>query len=67
MAESEKNRKLIDEMNKHQRRIQQLEVEIHELRSAPKPVVEDMSHLQRDVSNLTRELEILRTRYVTLS
>ena len=64
MAENENNRRMAEEMAMHQRRIQQLEAEIHGLRSTPRPAAEDTSHLQRDVNNLIREVEALRTRFV---
>ncbi|KAK3102723.1 hypothetical protein FSP39_013445 [Pinctada imbricata] len=62
MAETEKNRKLVDDINNVQRRMAQLETELHEAKFAPRQPQEDVQHLRREIDNLTRESETLRRR-----
>ena len=60
--ETDKNGKLLDEINNYQRRIGSLEAEIQDLWIASSRPHADLDQLQRTVDNLTRENETWKHR-----
>ncbi|XP_078333250.1 lamin-B2.L-like isoform X7 [Crassostrea virginica] len=63
MVETEKNRKLIEEMNISQKRIQSLQSELSEGRVSSGRPYDDINNLTRDTEKMTREIETLKRRY----
>ena len=59
--ETDKNRKLVDQMNSFQQRISVLEQELVQARMAPLPK-DDVPRMRRDIENLSRENESLKQR-----
>lgn len=64
MVETEKNRKLIEEMNISQKRIQSLQSELSEGRVSSGRPYDDINNLTRDTEKMTREIETLKRRCV---
>lgn len=61
LLETDKNRKLVDQMNSFQQRISVLEQELVQARMTPLPK-DDMPRMRRDIENLSRENESLKQR-----
>lgn len=59
--ETDKNRKLVDQMNSFQQRISVLEQELVQARMTPLPK-DDVPRMRRDIENLSRENESLKQR-----
>lgn len=63
MVESEKNRRLMEEMNNSHKRIQSLESELSESKVNSGRPYDDINNLTRDSEKLIREIETLKRRY----
>eukprot|EP00105_Crassostrea_gigas_P042874 XP_019927022.1 PREDICTED: uncharacterized protein LOC105338349 isoform X10 [Crassostrea gigas] len=63
MVESEKNRRLMEEMNTSHKRIQSLESELSESKVNSGRPYDDINNLTRDSEKMIREIETLKRRY----
>ncbi|XP_052684959.1 uncharacterized protein LOC128164887 isoform X7 [Crassostrea angulata] len=63
MVESEKNRRLMEEMNTSHKRIQSLESELSESKVNSGRPYDDINNLTRDSEKMIREIETLKHRY----
>ncbi|XP_062598156.1 uncharacterized protein LOC134259569 isoform X3 [Saccostrea cucullata] len=63
MVETEKNRKLMEEVNISHKRIQSLENEVSETRRSSGRPFDDINTLTRDTEKMAREIETLKRRY----
>lgn len=63
MVESEKNRRLMEEMNNSHKRIQSLESELSESKVNSGRPYDDINNLTRDSEKMIREIETLKRRY----
>ena len=59
--ETDKNRKLVDQINTCQQRISGLEQDLMQVKVAPR-LSDDVPRMQRDIDNLTRENENFKRR-----
>lgn len=64
MVESEKNRRLMEEMNTSHKRIQSLESELSESKVNSGRPYDDINNLTRDSEKMIREIETLKRRCV---
>ncbi|XP_052066739.1 uncharacterized protein LOC127706276 isoform X3 [Mytilus californianus] len=62
LVETDRNRKLVDQINNCQQKINNLEQELMHVRAAPRPI-DDIPRMQRDLDNLTRENENFKRRW----
>ncbi|XP_048727048.2 uncharacterized protein LOC125645531 isoform X5 [Ostrea edulis] len=62
-VESEKTRKLMEEVNISHKRIQSLQNELAETRASAGRPFDDINSLTRDADKMTREIETLKRRY----
>ncbi|XP_063398619.1 uncharacterized protein LOC134683324 isoform X3 [Mytilus trossulus] len=62
LVETDRNRKLVDQINNCQQKINNLEQELMHVRTAPRSI-DDVPRMQRDLDNLTRENESFKRRW----